>query len=168
MNNLTKIIGALALGLGIAVAVPVLGHSFGGGMHGPQGNGFGPGHHGSMGVGHMMNPGYMNFDGSVELRLGDLKTALKLTAEQLPAWNQYEQAIKSMVELHPRWGETTADTESHFAQMDQHLEQMKAVFEARKALYETLTSEQKDTVSKQMPGPFGHHYGYRGETDLDG
>jgi hypothetical protein len=31
MSNMTKIIGATVLGLGVAVAIPVLGHGYGGG-----------------------------------------------------------------------------------------------------------------------------------------
>ena len=159
MSNMTKIIGATVLGLGVAVAIPVLGHGYSSGMHGPYGDnsggyGPGPGHH--MG----MHYGQMHYGGNIEERLGDLKESLKLTTEQQPVWAQYEQAVKTMTEGHPRWGKTPSDAESHFAQMEQHFDQMKTVFEARKALYETLTDQQKETIDNYMPGPFGHHYGY--------
>jgi hypothetical protein len=161
MSNLTKIIGATALGLGIAVAIPVLGHGFGAGMYGPTGGGWGPGHHMGMLHGEMHHGG-----GNIEQRLGTLKESLNLTAEQQPAWDQYEQAVKSLSESrptgHPNWDNAPGETEAHFAQMEQHLAQMKTVFEARKALYETLTDQQKETIDNYMPGPFGHHYSYNG------
>lgn len=155
-NNTARIIGATALGLGIAVAIPVLGHGYGGGMHGPGGYGPGSGHHMDMHYGQMQGGAYM------EKNLGTLKGALNLTTEQQPAWDQYEQAIKTMIDSHPRWGKTPGDAESHFAQMEQHFAQMKTVFEARKALYETLTDQQKETLNNTMPGPYGHHFGYSG------
>ena len=165
MSNMTKIIGAAALGLGVAVAIPVLGHGYGGGMHGPYGGngggygggwGPGPGHH--MG----MHYGQMHYGGNIEERLGNLKESLKLTTEQQPAWEQYEQAVKSMIEGHPRWGRAYGDADSHFAQMEQHFAQMKTVFETRKTLYEALTDQQKQTIDNYMPGPYGYHYGYNG------
>ena len=159
MSITTKIIGAAALGLGVAIAIPVLGHGYGSGMHGPDGDGWGPGRHMGMHSGQMHN-GPMHYSGNFEERLGDLKVSLDLTDEQQPVWDQYEQAVKSMIEGHPRWSKAPGDAESHFDRMEQHFTQMKAVFEARKSLYETLTDQQKDTVNNYMPGPFGHHYGY--------
>ena len=154
MSNMTKIIGAAALGLGVAVAIPVLGHGYGGGyggMHGPYG-----GMHGGYGPGHMMG----NFGGNVEQRLGDLKKSLELTTEQQTAWDQYETAVKSMVESRP-WENMGTDAESHFDQMQAHFSLMQAVHDSQKALYDTLTEQQKDTLNKSMPGPFGrHHLGY--------
>jgi len=154
MNNLTKIIGATALGLGVAVAIPVLGQGYGGGMHGPYGGGYGPGH--MMGGGFGGMHGY--FGGNIEQRLGDLKKSLELTTEQQPAWDQFEQAVKTMAENTP-WGNAT-DIDSHFTQMQAHFTQMQTVFDAHKALYDTLTEQQKATFNNHMPGPFGHHYGY--------
>lgn len=160
MSNMTKIIGAVALGLGVAVAIPVLGHGYGGGMHGPYGDDdWGPGRHMGMHNGQM-HDGQMHYGGNFEQRLSGLKESLELTDEQQPAWDQYEQAVKTMTEGHPRWGKAPRDAESRFDRMEQHFTQMKAVFESRKALYETLTDEQKETVDKYTPGPFGHHYGY--------
>ena len=153
MSNMTKIIGATALGLGVALAIPVLGHGYGhGGMHGGYGGGWGPGH-------HMMNSGDMHFGGNMVQRLGDLKELLKLTNEQQSAWDQYEQAVKSMVESGP-WANMGTDAESHFDQMQAHFTQMQAVHDAQKALYDTLTEQQKETLNNYMPGPFGHHYSY--------
>ena len=164
MSNMTKIIGATVLGLGVAVAIPVLGHGYGGGMHGPSGGGYGPGPGHHMG----MHYGQMQYGANIEERLGSLKESLKLTTEQQPAWDQYEQAVKTMIDGHPRWGKTPADAESHFAQMEQHFAQMKTVFDARKALYDTLTDEQKQTINKSMPGPFGHHFGYNTDSGNNG
>lgn len=160
MSNMTKIIGATALGLSIAVAIPVIGHEFGQGMHGPHGwgDGPGPGHH--MGMG--MHFGQMHYSGNVEERLGSLKDALQLTSKQQPAWDKYEQALKTMTESHPRWGNAASDADTHFAQMEKHITQMKAIFEARKALYGSLTKQQKQTIDKYMPGLYGHHFGYNG------
>lgn len=165
MSNLTKIVGAAALGLGVAVAIPVLGHGFGAGMHG-NGQTPGAGHHMGMYSGQMqhgqMRPGQMHFGGNIEVGLSTLKQSLKLTTEQQPAWDQYEQAVKNMVDSrpagHPNWG----NADEHYAQMEKHFTQMKAVFDAQKALYDTLTDEQKQKVNNTMPGPFGHHHGYNG------
>lgn len=152
---MTKIIGAAALGLGVAVAIPVLGHGFGGGYGNMHGGGYGPG------PGHMMGNYGMhgNFGGNIEERLGDLKKSLELTSEQQTAWDQYETAIKSMVESRP-WENMGTDPQSHFDQMQAHFSQMQAVHDAQKALYDTLTEEQKATLYKYMPGRHGHHLGY--------
>lgn len=163
MSNMTKIIGATALGLGVAVTVPVLGHGFGGGMHGSYGGGWGPGNH--MGYSEGQPCGQAYYGANVEQRLGNLKESLNLTAEQQPAWDQYEQAVKTMVESRPARGphwNNAGDAETHYAQMEEHFTQMKAVFEARKALYDTLTDQQKETINNYMPGPYGHRLGYNG------
>ncbi|MDH5327793.1 MAG: Spy/CpxP family protein refolding chaperone [Gammaproteobacteria bacterium] len=167
MSIMTKMVGATALGLTIAVAIPVLGHG-GAGMRGTQGGGdydHGPGHMG-MNFGQMhggaMHPGQMHFGANTDEALGTLKDSLKLSEEQQPAWNQFEQAVKSMFDNHPQWGSENGEVESHFAQMEQHFANMKTVFESRKALYETLTDQQKETINKTLPGPFGHHYGKNG------
>ena len=162
MTTITKIVGMTALGLGIVASIPVFGHGFGGGMHGPYGGGWGP-------ENHMMysgdRPCGQAYGANVEQRLGSLKESLNLTADQQPAWDQYEQAVKTMVENRPAGGphwNDSGDADTHFAQMEQHFTQMKAVFEARKALYDTLTDQQKETINNYMPGPYGHHLGYNG------
>jgi len=104
---------------------------------------------------------YGNFGENIEQHLSELKTSLQLTADQQPAWDQFEQAVKTMAENRP-WDNRGTDAESHFDQMQAHFTQMKAIFDARKALYDTLTEQQKETVNNYMPGPFGHHYGYNG------
>lgn len=170
MNNMTKILGAAALGLGVAVAIPVLGHGFGGGMNGSYGGygGWGPGHHMGMHNGPMnygpMNHGLMHYGGNIEQNLGELKESLNLTAGQLAAWDQFEQAVKTMLENgpagHPYWGNGGGNADEHYAQMQEHFTQMKAMFDAHKALYDTLTEQQRETLNNYMPGPYGHHYGY--------
>jgi Spy/CpxP family protein refolding chaperone len=166
MSNMTKIAGAVALGLGIAVAIPVLGHGggYGYGMHGPyggNGGGWGPGHHMGMHDGQM-NYGQMHGSVNVEQNLGDLKASLDLTTDQQPVWDQYESAVKNMIETRPMDRPRTGSAEEHFAQMEEHMTHMQAVFKARKTLYETLTDEQKKTLDGYGPGPYGHHFGYRG------
>ena len=163
---MTKIVGATALGFAVVIAIPVLGHG-GSGMYGPQNGGnYGhrPDHMGMHGQMHNgpMHPGHMHQGGNVEQQLGSLKNALKLTTEQQPAWDLYEQAVKTLVDSHPHWGNAQGDAESHFAQMERHFANMKTVFETRKALYETLTDQQKETINNTMPGPMGHHFGYHG------
>ena len=154
MNNTAKIIGATALGLSIAVALPVLGHGYGGGMHG---GGYGPQH--MMGYGGMH--GYGNYGANIEQRLGDVKKSLELTTKQQPAWNQYEQAVKAMAQTKP--GEISGtDISNHFDQMQAHLTQMKTVYDARQALYDTLTQQQKATFDNLMPGPVEHFRGFMG------
>lgn len=171
MNNMTKILGAAALGLGVAVAIPVLGHGFGAGMHGPYGSyggyggGWGPGHHMGMHYGPM-NYGLMHHGGNIEQHLNQLKESLKLTANQQPAWDQFEQAVKTMMENgpagHPYWDNGSSNADEHYNQMEQHFTQMKAMFDAHKALYDALTDQQRQTLDNYMPGPYGHHHGYNG------
>jgi len=152
MSNMTKIIGAAALGLGVAVAVPVLGHGVGGGYGGMH-SGYGPGHMmGNFGM-------HGDFAGNIEQRLGDLKKSLELTTDQQTAWDQYETAVKSMAESKP-WENMGTDAQSHFDQMQAHFSQMQAVHNAQQALYDTLTEQQKATINNFRPGPFGHHLGY--------
>jgi hypothetical protein len=126
------------------------------------------GHGGGYGPGHMMHSDNMPYEqmhsgANVEQRLGNLKESLQLTAEQQPAWDQFEQAVKTMAESEPdgrfHWDDEGSDSETHFAQMQQHLTQMQSVFEARKALYDTLTEQQQETMSGFMPGPLGNHFG---------
>jgi len=163
MTKMTKIVGVTALGLSIAASIPVFGHGYGGGMNGPGGGGWGPGNH--MGYSGDRPCGQQAFYGAnIEQRLGSLKESLNLTADQQPAWDQYEQAVKTMVDNRPAGGpwDNNANADAHFTQMEQHFAQMKAVYDARKALYDTLTDQQKETINNSMPGPFGHRLGYNG------
>jgi len=158
MNNTAKIIGATVLGLGIAVALPVLGHGYGygGGMHGPYGGGYGPGH--MMGFGGM-HEGRGYFGANIEQQLSDVKKSLELTTEQQTAWDQYEQAVKALAANKP-WENSGTNMANHFDQMQAHFTQMKTVYDAQQTLYSTLTQQQKATFDNLMPGPFGHHWGF--------
>jgi hypothetical protein len=152
MSKPTKLTVVAALGLGIVAALPVLAYGpFGSGC-GPDGFGPGPGR---------MHWGMMNRGAVIEQRLSTLKDTLKLTAQQQPAWDHFEQAVKEMVASqplqHPGWGPAgfagPASADAHLAQMEKRVAQMKKVVEARDALFDTLTPQQKSTVEGFFPPP---------------
>ncbi len=125
------------------------------------------GHHGPMWGGE---PGAM-----AEQHLTRLKTDLKITAAQEPAWSAFaakaaEQA-KAMHAQHPRQA-PAADAKTsapermalHVDQMKQHLAGMEAMTAAMKDLYAALTPEQRALADQQF-GRMGRHgrgHGMRG------
>jgi hypothetical protein len=160
MSKMTKIIGVSALGLGIAVSIPVLAHEMGTAMHDHKGCADGSDH--KMMHSGMMPKAMKHSEMNVEQHLGNLRESLELTTEQHPVWERFEQAVKTMASNKPMThahGNHGPDSnmEDHFARMEQHMGKMKKVFEARKALYETLTEKQKETMKNSMPGPFSQH-----------
>lgn len=153
MNTAGKIaLGALA-GIGIAIGGAAIAHSRGAG-HGPGTTGHGPG---MMGHGPGM-VGHGGMTGDHAARAGEhltaLKTELKLTAKQEPAWQAFEKAVRTqaegMAKGHPTAGPD--GMEARVAFMEQRLAGMKTVLKARKDLYATLTPEQKAVLDRHGPG----------------
>ena len=182
----------IAIGLGTALtlglaAAAVNAHPSGWGMGGDAG--WGPGHMMGYGDGpgarHGMGPGfgmgfgagpgfgpgpqgYGNSGAFVENRLAGLKSELKITPAQEPAWNAYVEQAKSqaesmrssMIAMHER---TPATLPERLELRDQIWKERQARSEAMgqklKDLYAALTPEQK-AILDQRTG--GNGPGFRG------
>lgn len=148
---------AISLAAGIAAAQPY-GYGPGGGMGGGHGMGYGGG------------PGHGNPAAAVEARLAYLKTDLKITKAQEPAWKKFSdearkqaesmQALKSAMQAGAT-ANAVDRMELHDKLMKSRLEQSEKATASFKELYAALTPEQK-ALADQHPGRgmgFGHGFG---------
>lgn len=145
MKTTSKIALGILAGLGVAASAAVLAHGYGPMMgHGPM-------------VGH--GPMARGMAGGPEAHLGTLKTELKLTAKQEPAWQAFEKTVREQVASHgpgPAGTAAGADPmQARIAFMEKRLAGMKAVAKARADLYTVLTPEQKAVADRLMSGPHG-------------
>ena len=181
MKLTTKIVAGAVAALALTAGGLSLSHPGGGygmgpgyGMHGGMGYGMGPGYgmHGGMGYG--MGPGMGGWASGPEAEaavagwLAALKTELKITAAQEPAWAALEKQTKEQAEslqaMHRQMqeqmhgpqaaGKTPADFEALRAAMFKLRE---ANAEARavvvKDLYAVLTADQKTVADRRLAGP---------------
>jgi len=146
-----KTLGKVAIGaavLSVALAGIAIADSDHGGMRGP---GMG------MAMQHGAHGGAMRHGQAMEQHLATLKSELKLTSQQEPAWQAFEQTVHSQKAAHEQGrGPAQAGTdsmESHIAFMEQRLTGMKAVAKARQDLYKVLTPEQKTIADRFFSGP---------------
>ena len=134
--------------------------------------GYGPG------MGHGWGPGRGDPAAAVEGRLAYLKTELKITKAQEPAWKKYSDELRKQAESMQAMrtamqGGATANAadrmELHNKLMKSRLEQSEKMTAAFKELYAALSPEQK-ALADQHPGPgmgfgggpgFGHGPGGR-------
>jgi Spy/CpxP family protein refolding chaperone len=186
MKTLTRIISTTFAAVSLAAASlafahPGQGMGMGPGMGMGMGNcmaadqGMGPGGGHRMGMG--MGPGMRGPQtaASLDTRLGEWKSELKITAAQEPAWNKYQalvqqqaqsaQAARSAMQAQMH-DPKTAGTVDHAAQhqaMDKlRQEHQAARTEARNELLAVLTPEQK-ALFEQRPGAgYGRHMSMRG------
>ena len=144
MKTSRKIALGVIAGLGIAASAAVLAQG-----HGPT-----MGHGPKMGHGPMAK----GMAGGPEAHLGTLKTELKLTAKQEPAWQAFEKTVRAQMGAHTA-GHATAKgadpMQGHVAHMEQRLPGMKGGQKARTDLYKVLTPEQKAVFDRH--GPQGRH-----------
>lgn len=119
--------------------------------YGPMMGGMGWG--GRMGGGGMMNPA------ATEARLGSVKGALNITAEQESAWDAYAGVVKAQAETRAKFREQMAATDpaaraelqsQHFAA---NAEAAKSLAAARDGLYAVLTAEQKVIADRVIGFP---------------
>lgn len=97
----------------------------------------------------------------VTQRLGDLKGALKLTAQQESAWSSYEQAVtraaagraKLFESMQGARGQPDALGDLRVSMMKFNAQSADEINQARKALVATLTPEQKTSFDQFRPGP---------------
>jgi protein CpxP len=92
--------------------------------------------------------------------LSKLKTDLKLTAAQQPAWDSFEKTVKEQMGKHPRdhkLAEGSDPMQAHIAFMEQRLAGMKAIQKARADLYQSLSPEQKAIFDKEGTQQHRHH-----------
>ena len=136
--------------------------------YGPMGmmyGGMGPGGHGSVATGGRGGMWGGGFGFMSEQHLANLKTELKITAQQEPAWKAFavkvaEQASQ-MQAMHAQRGQAPsadatapANMASHLGWMTQRLAGMQAMNSALTDLYAVLTPEQR-SVADQSFGPMG-------------
>lgn len=143
MNTSRKIALSAVAGLGIILGTAALAHDHSWKMgHGPEGHGSKE-HCG---------------DGKHEARLDALKSDLKLTPAQEPAWQAFESAVQARKDMHlgkQDIAEGTDRMQARIEQMEQRLAGMKEIQKALNALYQILTPEQKAVLDQH--GPRGHH-----------
>jgi gas vesicle protein len=144
MKTSRKIALGLIAGLVIAAGAAVLAAP----GHGPM-TGHGPDGHGQKA--HCQA-------GSAEAHLDSLKTELKLTAKQEPAWQAFEKTVRAQMGAHGA-GHAAAEgadpMQAHITRMEQRLAGMKAVQKARTELVKVLTPEQQAVLDRH--GPRGRH-----------
>lgn len=155
MNTTVKIALGLLAGVGIASSAAILAHG-----HGPM-----AGDGAEMSQCPMAGQGPMkgrHMGGGPAAHLDAIKAELKLTAEQQPAWDTFEKAVreraKAMTDAHPTQQAGKHDPESHIAFMEQRLAGMKTTHQARTELFKVLTPEQQ-SVFDQQHGSHGRHHG---------
>lgn len=123
------------------------------GPRGEAGTGGGPGGQGMRGPGEAFGQG-----------LETLKTELKLTEAQQPAWSAFEKAFKAHGEMvrsardqRPQEGGDPMDARIAF--MEKQVASLKTVSAARKELYKKLTTEQKAVMDRHSQRMAGGHRG---------
>jgi Spy/CpxP family protein refolding chaperone len=97
----------------------------------------------------------------MNLRLGNLKEALKLQPGQLDAWNAYEAKIRAEGQvrfemrqaMHQQQGDAQALADQRVAMMKHRAQAAEEINGLRKALVATLTPEQKATFDQHSMGP---------------
>jgi Spy/CpxP family protein refolding chaperone len=97
-------------------------------------------------------------DGGHAARLDALKTDLKLTSAQEPAWQAFASAVQAQKDMHrgkQDVAEGTDPMQARIEHMEQRLAGMKEIQKARNDLYQVLTDEQKAVLDKHRP--HGHH-----------
>ena len=162
MKRKQQLIAGVVAGVALAVAAATFAQPSGGAGQGP----------GMMGGGH----GYGAHAGGdpsarVESHLTDLKTQLKITPAQEPAWQAYSAQVKqqasSMQALHAQAKDAAATTApermaQHATAMQQQAAGMAATTNAFGALYAVLSPEQRAIADKSVAlmGHHGKHHGY--------
>lgn len=173
MTSTRNIVGTIAAvaSLGFAAAAyavdgPAPGYAPGPGM-GPMGGMHGPhGMPGARGPGGNFDPAAM-----LDARMTYLKSALKITAAQEPAWNDYSAAVKAQVEAMKTARAAAAQSAAlpapqrmlqHLDLMQQHLVTMRTfVTQDVQKLYSALTPEQQAIADKVLGKPH-RGFGRRG------
>ena len=163
MKRRTRIAVSLgtALALGLASAA-VIAHP-----HGP-GTGWGQG----SGMGYGAGPrGFGNPAAAADARLAYLKSELKITSAQEPAWKTFADQTKQQAEAMQAWmttikGSTQATAPERLELRNQIMkkrqEQMEKSTAAFKDLYAVLTPEQKAIADQRFGAGRGHGPGHRG------
>lgn len=138
MKTLSK---AILAAIGISLAAAVAAH---------PGGGYG------MGPGGGKSAACARAGGAdIGARLETLKSELKLTPQQVGAWDAFEKAVRTQWEGKAAMRgqfrvieDPNERMDAHIKFMEQRVEGMKVVAEARKELYNTLTPEQKEVADR--------------------
>lgn len=143
------------------------------GMGHGMGMGPGSGHRMGMGMGAgMRGP---QTAASLDTRLAEWKSELKITAAQEPAWNKYQalvlqqaetaQATRSAMQAQmqdPKAAGTVDHTAQHQAMDKVRQEHQAARAAARNELLAVLTPEQKALAEQRLGAGYGRHMSMRG------
>lgn len=102
---------------------------------------------------------------NAEARIASLKTELKITDAQIPAWNKFAEALRAtagsmngMYEQMTQSGPAAtlpARLERRETMLSTHLNRVRALKEALDPLYASLSDEQKKIADGMMIGPMG-------------
>ena len=176
MKTSTKIIAAAAATLSLGAAGLVFANQSqpgaGGCEHQGRGMGMGMGMEGGHG-GMRGGMGGADMAARATARLAELKTELKITAAQEPAWQQYEAVVRQQADamqalrngMRTRMQDPKARAEIDPQAQREAMLQMRqsnqaARDTARQALYAVLTPEQKALADQRLS--VGHGTGMRG------
>jgi Spy/CpxP family protein refolding chaperone len=177
MKTSTKIIAAAAATLSLGAAGLVFASQTHPGPEGcsHQGRGMGTeGGHGGMRGGM----GGADMAARATARLAELKTELKITTAQEPAWQQYEAVVRQQADsmqalrkgMQARMQDPKAmaefDPQAQRESMLKLRESNQATRDsARQALYAVLTPEQKALADERLRAGHGGHMAMRGSAD---
>jgi Spy/CpxP family protein refolding chaperone len=176
MKRTHTLVAGVVAGVSLALAAATfaqpyggMGQGYGAGMGQGYGAGMGQGCGAGMGMGPGHGPmaGHGPMDGAdhaarAESRLADLKTQLKITPAQEPAWQtftaQAKQQAASMQAMRAQMQEGTGTAPERMGQrataMQQRAAGMATMTNAFNALYAVLTPEQK-AIADQSVGMMG-------------
>jgi Spy/CpxP family protein refolding chaperone len=188
MKTSTRIVSTAFAAVSLAAASLAFAHpgqGMGMGMDAGMGMGMGPG----MGMGYCqgmgpgggqrmgMGPGMYGPQTAASLgaRMGELKSELKITAAQEPAWEKYQalvlqqaetaQATRSAMQAQmqdPKAASAADRAAQHEAMFKLRQEQQAARSAARNELLAVLTPEQKALAEQRLGAGYGRHMSMRG------
>jgi Spy/CpxP family protein refolding chaperone len=162
------------MGMGMGMG-PGMGACVGADQGMGHGHGMGPGGGYRMGMG--MGPGTRGPQtaASLDTRLAEWKSELKISAAQEPAWNKYQalvlqqaqsaQAARSAMQAQmqdPKAAGSVDHAAQHQAMDKLRQERQAARTEARNELMALLTPEQRALVEQRLGAGYGRHMSMRG------
>ncbi|OGA67853.1 MAG: hypothetical protein A3G81_19090 [Betaproteobacteria bacterium RIFCSPLOWO2_12_FULL_65_14] len=177
MKRATRIAIGIGTGLTLGLAAAVVnahphGYGPGYGMGQGPGYGMGMGYGPGPGMGRGMGPrGYANPGAMADARLAYLKSELKITSGQEPAWKAFADNAKQQAEAMQALRTTMQGSAQATAPermelrnkvMKQRQEQMEKSTAAFKDLYAALTPEQKTIADQRFGAGHGQGPGFRG------
>ena len=144
------------LNMALLLACGQAGAQFGGSHRGGRGGSNDAGQKGDKGA--AAEATRMNANDQVRMQLTHVRTALKLSPEQAPAWQAFEERVLSLLDDLGR-GTSFPAGEGALKQIDQRVDlvrnrlaALEDIADAAKKLYAGLSAEQRETADRTLPG----------------